>query len=288
MESSIFVPSHLTGFFQIVEHPDPLAMGSRGAGVLMDKGVTTNIKTSSKDHKLEIKVNGEKNSQDDTITHRTIDLIQKYFPIKSGLKVEHQVEVPLGCGFGTSAALALGTSLGLTRLLDLPLSFNQATSIAHRAEIEMGTGLGDVIAETSGGIVMRIKEGSPGLGRLDQILCPPLYVVAQVRGEIDTSKIIKSTAHQKIINQWGALMLRKLQKDPRMIKFLELSLRFAQKTSLISSEIWELIEILNEETLGSSMAMLGNTAFALSETPETSIENTIIGKIDFKGIEILK
>ena len=37
-----------------------------------------------------------------------------------------------------------------------------------------------------------------------------------------------------------------------------------------------LLNILEDETIGASMAMLGNTAFALSETPDTTVEDVII------------
>ncbi len=39
MKCSVFAPSHITGFFEIVDHEDPLKRGSRGAGVALDKGV---------------------------------------------------------------------------------------------------------------------------------------------------------------------------------------------------------------------------------------------------------
>ena len=35
------------------------------------------------------------------------------------------------------------------------------------------------------------------------------------------------------------------------------------------------------------MAMLGNTAFALSETPDTTIDNAIISKIDDYGCRFI-
>lgn len=288
MECSIFVPSHITGFFQIIEHDNPLLTGSLGAGVVIDKGVITTIETSSKDHGLDIKINGKKNYSLDLITRKTIALIENLFPFDGGIKIQHHLELPVGCGFGTSAALALGTSLGLSRILGLPLSFNQVASIAHQAEIELSTGLGDVIGETSRGIVMRIKEGSPEFGKLDQIISQPLYVILKVLGPLDTSSVIQNPVLKESINHWGKLMLDQLKKNPQANKFMELSLNFAQKTSLISSEIEEIVKILQEETLGSSMAMLGNTAFALSDSPDTSIEDTIICKIDFNGINILK
>jgi len=55
----------------------------------------------------------------------------------------------------------------------------------------------------------------------------------------------------------------------------------------MNSQLKEVVDILEEETLGASMAMLGNTAFALSETPDTSLDDAIISKIDDMGCRFL-
>ena len=47
MTVSLFIPSHITGFFSIENNPDPLKNGSCGAGFLLDRGVKTTIKNSS-------------------------------------------------------------------------------------------------------------------------------------------------------------------------------------------------------------------------------------------------
>ncbi len=287
MQCSIFVPSHITGFFQILENNDPLKKGSRGAGVVMDKGVLTRIKTSQIDKKIDIKINGKNDSFNDSITRKTIGLLQEKVSFEKGFKIEHEINLPIGCGFGTSAACALGTVMGLARLLNLNMTYNQVASVAHQAEVELGTGLGDLIAETFGGIVVRLKEGAPGFGKIDKINCEPLFVISKTLGDIDTSSIIQDPLHQKRINQTGEGMLKKLLAEPTPQNFMSLSHKFAQKTSLMSGEVKELVDILNEETIGASMAMLGNTAFALSRTPDTSLENTIISKIDVCGSRFL-
>ena len=68
---------------------------------------------------------------------------------------------------------------------------------------------------------------------------------------------------------------------------MQLSKEFANKTSLMSNEVKEIVEVLDDETIGASMAMLGNTAFALSKIPDTSLEDSIVSKIDFYGSRIL-
>jgi pantoate kinase len=59
------------------------------------------------------------------------------------------------------------------------------------------------------------------------------------------------------------------------------------ETGLLSNEVMDLITTLEDETIGASMAMLGNTAFALSKTPDTSIKEAIISKIDSEGCKFL-
>ena len=41
----MFIPSHITGFFKITRHENLLKTGSTGAGITLDKGVTTSLQT---------------------------------------------------------------------------------------------------------------------------------------------------------------------------------------------------------------------------------------------------
>ena len=293
MKSSLFVPSHITGFFQIIPDLDPLRKGSRGAGIVLDKGVITDVSIEDGDG-VDVIINGESDSKLSSITYKTIDLIKEQFPIvNEKITINHEFQIPVGSGFGVSAACALGTSLGIVKALKLPLTYNRAASIAHLAEIEMKSGLGDVIAEIAGGLVLRLKEGAPGYGRTDRILPgrseggDGYYIISKTLGEIETSTIIEDPYWQKKINQTGENLLGELLEKPDIHNFFKLSQRFAEKTSLMNSQLKEVVDILEEETLGASMAMLGNTAFALSETPDTSLDDAIISKIDDMGCRFL-
>jgi pantoate kinase len=198
------------------------------------------------------------------------------------------MEVPIGAGFGTSAASALGTALAVAKILELDITFNKAASMAHLAEIEMKSGLGDVVAEVNGGITLRLKEGAPGVAVTDKlILKQDLYVISKSLGGIETSAIIGDPIHKERINKTGRDMLNQLLKSPVPETFLKLSKKFAIETGLLNREVSEIIDILEDETIGASMAMLGNTAFALSKTPETSLEDVIIAKIDYYGCRFL-
>lgn len=283
MKVEIFVPAHITGFFQIIEDKNPLKMGSRGAGVVINKGVRTRIKSSRND-RPKVTVDGVNESN--FITWKVLEIFNESFELP-GLKVYHELEVPIGCGFGVSGACALGTSLGVSRLLELPLTVNGAASIAHQAEVELGTGLGDVIAELNGGISLRLKEGAPGHGMIDRIIHEPLYVICKAFGEIDTATIIKDPMKMEMINSIGSGMLKRLLSDPSPEKFMQLSYEFADKTKLLTMNVKESFETIEGDVIGASMAMLGDTIFALSKEPDTSLDDSIIAEVDSKGARFI-
>jgi len=297
MKCSVFAPSHITGFFEIVDHQQPLKRGSCGAGVALDTGVVTKLQIIDKEYedgfKADVKINGVHDDKNATITFKTLELMEKNFNINNmicdrTILIDHEMEVPIGAGYGTSAACALGTALAIAKILELDITFNNAASMAHLAEIEMNSGLGDVVAEVNGGITFRLKEGAPGVAVMDKmILANDLYVISKSLGGIETSKIIGDPIHKKRINTTGRHMLKELLKSPNPETFLKLSKKFAIETRLLSSEVMDLIGILEDETIGASMAMLGNTAFALSKTPDTSIKEAIISKIDSEGCKFL-
>ena len=99
---SVFVPSHITGFFSILDNEDPLLKGSLGAGVLLDKGVITEIDECDE---FSILINGKKDEYNEVIILKTIELMKKDFDFDlNNVLIKQIIQVPIGCGFGTSAA----------------------------------------------------------------------------------------------------------------------------------------------------------------------------------------
>ena len=81
---SVFVPSHITGFFSIFDNENPLIKGSLGAGVLLDKGVVTRISKSSRENENHsnhpsILINGKVDDYNQNIILATIRLMKKDF-----------------------------------------------------------------------------------------------------------------------------------------------------------------------------------------------------------------
>ena len=283
MSVSVFVPSHITGFFNIRNDDNPLVNGSCGAGFLLNKGVTTSIKKTSKDE-TSIKINGKIDKRNETIIHEVLKLLD----IEDSFKINQSVEVPIGAGFGTSAASALGTAIGISNILDLNHDMIKSGQIAHQAEIKLGSGLGDVIAELGKGIVLRTKPGAPGIGEISCFNNETIYVACKTFGEIETSDIIQDPHYKKVISDVGLNLTKKFIKNPSVDKFLDYSYKFSSDTNLMSKEVSNLIDYLNgmDNILGSSMAMLGNTVFSFAYN-EDAFENLEVDiyEIDNFGVK---
>ena len=254
MNKSVFVPGHVTGFFNIENHEISLKNGSCGAGFLLSRGVKTTISPSDK---LSIDVN-----QGDEIV---IEEVLKILEIDDTFKITQDIQLPIGAGFGTSAASAFSLTLAINEFLNLGYSQELCGQIAHMAEINLGAGLGDVIAQTGKGIVLRTKPGAPGIGEIESFR-KDVFIAYKTFGTIKTSDIISDPHHREVLSQVGLKYLELFEKETTLENFLSFSNSFSIETELMSDEVRNLVDYFNssEDILGSSMAMLGNTVFAFA------------------------
>jgi pantoate kinase len=300
-EAKAFSPCHITGFFQICDkHANPLHVGSRGAGVSMKRGVETAVKvTEAQSDSTEIKINGVRQEFAEVSRYVMSYMI-------SGLKqathfeidVEHNVDAPVGAGFGTSGAAALSLALALNHALGLGMSNVGAAQVAHVAEVYCRTGLGTVIAEAFGGLELRVKPGGPGIGRIKQLRVPRNTVVAcLVFGPLSTKESLMNPETRKRINGCGGDLVDKLAKEPETADFLGSSRQFAENVGLISNRVRQVLDAADAAGFVCSMPMFGDSAFTLVE-PELLEDLTAIFKrfpegnvvtslIDFEGARML-
>ena len=278
MSNSVFVPGHITGFFTIENHEISLKNGSCGAGFLLSKGVRTTIDDADE---LIINVN----QGDSTV----IDEVLRILEIDTNFKITQDIQLPIGAGFGTSAASALSLSLALNDFLDLNYPKELCGQIAHMAEVNLGSGLGDVIAQTGHGMVLRVEPGAPGIGKIESFE-HDVYVAWKSFGGIDTSSIIRDPHHREVISDVGLKYLEFFEEKSSLRNFLDFSYKFSTETNLMSGEVKSLVDYLNsrDDILGSSMAMLGNTVFAFaydkSAFETLDIERLHVDKLNNVGI----
>ena len=278
MSNSVFVPGHITGFFTIENHDVSLKNGSCGAGFLLSKGVITTVEPADE---LEIIVN----QGDDTVINEVMSIME----IDTNFKINQDIQLPIGAGFGTSAASALSLALALNEFLDLNYSKELCGQIAHMAEVNLGGGLGDVIAQTGKGMVLRTQPGAPGIGEIKSFE-HDVYIAWKTFGGIETSSIISNPHHKQAIIDTGLKYLEYFEEKPSLRNFLDFSYKFSSETNLMSDEVKNLVDYFNSRSdiLGSSMAMLGNTAFAFAQNEDAfknlEVENLHIDKLNNIGI----
>lgn len=272
MSVSVFMPAHITGFFSIENNDNPLKNGSCGAGFLLDRGVETTLEDSS-----EFKTNVNQGSD------IVINEVLKYFNIEDSFEITQDIQLPIGAGFGTSAASALSLSLALNEFFDCGYSKNECGQIAHKAEVSLGGGLGDVIGQTGSGLVLRTRPGAPGVGKIKSFE-EDIYVATKFFGKIDTASVIRNPEHKKIISVNGRKCLDSFKKNSSVENFLRLSYEFSLNTKLMTNEVQSLADYFNscDDILGASMAMLGNTVFAFADN-ESSLK-----KLNIEGLNIDK
>jgi pantoate kinase len=248
-EATVFVPGHVTGFFTSDPDEDPTKAGSRGGGIALADGVTVTV-TASEDRSVTL------NGVDIEIeaVDRVLDAL------RATVAVRGETSLPLGSGFGVSGAMALGAALGTNAVADRRLAENELVTIAHGAEVQAGTGLGDVVAQARGGVPLRLEAGGPQTNYMDAIPARG-RIEYHVIGELSTEAVLDDDT--RALSRAGEQAVSRVVKEPTMAQFMRASRQFAREADLLTDDVQAVVEAVNEAGGTASMAMLGETVFAL-------------------------
>lgn len=263
LKGSAFAPGHVTGFFEIHDKAKDVRMrGSTGGGICLSLGVQTNVEiTRGKKQEIGILLNGRE--VEAPVTQHAVERMVHEKKLK--IRVESVLGLPQGQGFGMSGAGALSTAMALSQALELKLSTKEIICIAHEAEIACGTGLGDVMPQSTGGVLIRRKEGCFPYCVLENIDVRSGEVVLCVIGEsVSTKEIIKDPKHRERINKHGGRCLSELLKEPDIHNFFKQSMRFAKGTKLMTSAVKKAVDAASESGYA-AMSMLGNSVFCTGD-----------------------
>jgi pantoate kinase len=302
-----FSPAGISSFFEICDSTDdgkPIAdlerVGARGGGFGIKKGVLTEVSVSeAKANCIRVFINGKLAPEAETT--RTVS---QMLLSKSGkfcdVIVRHKVDVPIGAGFGSSAAGALTAALALSKALDLPLTYNQIGRIAHVAEVQCKTGLGTVGPLMLGGCVLTVEPGAPGISVIDRIPISDDYVVvAGVLGSTPTKQVLASPEKRREVNRWGRKTLEAILAEPSLENFLACCLEFAESTGFMTHSVRQLVKLAEEAgAVGAAQNMVGEAvhALALEENAENIAEafkqvlpneKVLVAKVDFQGARLI-
>ena len=267
MESVAFCPAHITGFFtaQIDDNQKDLEkLGSMGAGFSIKHGVTTKVIVNQKhDEKrnFRITVNGYQSDKTDVSEFvlneflKIGDFSKKFFDIK------HEISIPVGYGLGSSGAVALSLSFALDQALKTNLDKTIIGQIAHNAEVNCKTGLGDVLASFHGGFEIRIKAGAPGIGHVEKIQANEISIIMICFSPISTNKFIKERLSK--INGLGGKMVNKLLESKSYRHFQEMSVEFAKYVDVMTPRMQNIVDEFSKNNINCGIALFGETIFSM-------------------------
>ena len=267
MKGTAFCPAHVTGFFKahLENNQSNLEnLGSMGAGFSIKQGVTTRVKIDEKnnqDSKFRITTKGYQSDKTD-VTEFVLNEFLKMGDFENKFfDIEHEISIPVGYGLGSSSAVALSLSFALDQALETKLDKNTIGQIAHNAEVNCKTGLGDVLASFHGGFEVRIKPGAPGIGTVEKISTDKISVIMICFSPISTNKFIKERLSQ--INGLGGKMVNRLLESKDYKHFQDMSLEFAKYVDVMTPRMQKIVDELTQNDIKCGIALFGETIFSM-------------------------
>ncbi len=296
-----FVPGHVTGFFTVDrDETDPTRTGARGAGLTLSEGVT--VRVSPADERA-VELNGERVEMAaaervlreldvEAVVHAETDLpVGAGFGVSGGVAlgtalatntvfdrklsenelatIAHGAEVTAGTGLGDVVAQLRGGAPvrlepggpqhavldGIPRQARVEfVSYGELSTeavIGADDAVDAGDDTDEDTADSVAGHPDNGVEPAGGGDRDDGESGPPATTDPD---EVD---------RQSFITQKGREALSRVVKEPTLVSFVYASRRFAREAGLLTERTRATIQDVSEAGGEASMAMLGETVFAL-------------------------
>ncbi len=254
--SRAFAPAHVTGLFvPAASTRDPRSRGSVGAGIVLEAGVSAEAEwrpgprrrvsvTSDLGHPLSIS---------EEVANRLLG------PRDGTLSVRLAHALPVGQGFGTSAAGAVATALAVARATGRTRA--EAVAVAHLADLFGGGGLGGVAAILGGGLEVRVRPGIPPFGRVIHRPYPGRVFVGVVGGPMPTASVLGNrSALARVLG--AADRLGPLVRHPDAERLWDASEAFTDRVGLAPRPVSDLLRGLRRRGARAAQAMFGRSFFA--------------------------
>lgn len=264
--ATAFAPANISLVFETYKGSSPAETGSLGVGCTLAGGVHATVRPAKA---TQVLVNGE--AWDFPTVRGVVDALAP-----APCCVELTADFPFGCGFGMSGASALATAFSINKCFDLGRSRADLALVAHIAEVEHSTGLGDVGGQFNGGVMVKSRKFDPLV--VESLIDEEPVIHVKIFGPILTSDIINSAERLADINRAGAESLKQITAKPlSLAELFDISRAFATESGLLQSE--KLKDALAEiDELGGSgtMIMLGEAV--VSTVPFTGSQACQITK----------
>jgi pantoate kinase len=247
-----FAPGSVTAVFA----PGETADQSKGASVAIADGIVADVTRADgrdADEPL-VTVGG------DPTDFEPVELALRKLDVPDvpdgAVRADLTAEVPIGRGFGASGAATLATAVAANAEFGLDRSREELVEIAHRAEVEAGTGLGDVFVQNRGGLVVG-DGGEPRTFERETAIEYSSF------GPIATEEALADEDLMARIQREGTATLDRLPGDPSLERLTRDAWKFAEAIDLPTDEVREAVADVEAAGGAASMAMVGETVFAV-------------------------
>jgi pantoate kinase len=279
---SYFTPANISLIFEILEN------GSRGLGFTIAEGVTAElIIDNSPLLKGEkggfFQGRGHQISWNNTpISIPPVNTSIQLFIEKNKITekipaINLKSALPLGGGFGLSAASSFSVLKLLNDYFEIHLPEIQLAKIIHQAELKYQTGLGDIQNQYFGGICL--KEVSSEKFANIPIKVPEKYVYYQNFGKINTPKIITNKNKKTDINKFAREAVVEIKKTSDQIistknkdqifyknnikNMIKISKKFSEKIDIVQNiRLKNKIKKLEQLGVNATIGMIGEIIIA--------------------------
>lgn len=251
--AAAFCPGHISGYFRRENGKDAATTGSTGAGIVISRGVLARARPADR---TTIGVFfTDASGQREQVADESLLLRSALERAGVTAAVTTECDLPIGAGFGLSAAALLATLTAVNSLYGRGMDERQIALIAHETEILHRTGLGDVVSCRGGGMVVRTVAGIDApvhrYLNLDEPVCAISF------GPIHTPRVLGSTV------QMGKVAAAYPPGEPYTVEaFFARCRSFAEKSGLITPEVREVLDACDRREVLAGMTMLGNGVFA--------------------------
>jgi len=265
-----FAPAAISNFFAIHDQgtfgtSDFKQVGATGGGYMLSRGVRSEAKLLEGPAGVQITVNGDPHYEART-TAKAIELMLKAVDEREKhIGVIQTMEVPIGYGFGASAASALSGVKAVARLLELDLKPEQVAYHAHAADIICRTGLGTVsVIYRYGGAGIITKPGAPGVAKVHEVLVPAdVRIVTASLSPYHKTVLLSSPGMKQKVNRLGHEALERAS-DLTLESLVRAGEVFSESLGLESIELGRLARVAREKgAIGASQNMVGNALHAV-------------------------
>lgn len=257
-----FAPGHVTGVFRPdLRSRDPRGRGSVGAGIVLELGVFVEARHVPGEG-LRVQVSDAGRGSwpiSEEVARRMAH------GLRGTVSVRLRHELPVGQGFGMSAAGAVATALAVGGLAHRRSA--DAVRVAHLADLFGGGGLGGVAAILGGGLEVRTRAGVPPWGRVVHRAFGPALLVGVVGRPIPSPSVLGAPEPLRRITD-ASVGWERLGRSPTPAEFFRCSERFTDRAGLASPAVVRAISALRRRGAWACQAMFGQSFFAL---PRSSI-----------------